>query len=70
MKINFSEVLTYPVDEPVDHRRNEYHVNFVSRELLTERLTAQSYRPDVVNAIADLKNAASARSLANWHLRR
>jgi type I restriction enzyme S subunit len=55
MTSSIQHFLNAPVDEAVDAHRDEFHAAFLPPEMLTNRLTAQSYRPEVALALADLK---------------
>ncbi len=51
-------------NEPVDHRRNEHHINLVAPAQLSDRIVAQAYRPEIVEAISDLKTRSKCVPLS------
>jgi restriction endonuclease S subunit len=65
-----AQFLGSPVDEAVDARRDEFHTTFIAPSLLGDRLTPQSYRPEVVAAILDLRNRHNCNPLAKLAARR
>ena len=64
------QYLNAPVLEAVDVRRDEYHANFVSPDMLEDQLIAQPYRPEVVLARADLQKRVPCVPLSSLAARR
>lgn len=54
MKENLQRYLDYPLEEPIDERRYERHATFVTTDLLSDRLSPQGYRPEILAARRDL----------------
>lgn len=70
MTESVKQYLGAPVDEAVDAKRDQYHADFLAPELVSDRLIAQSYRPEIVLAIADLKARHNCVPLATLAARR
>lgn len=58
------------VDEAVDVRRDEFHTTFISPDVLSDRMTSQSYRPEVVEALLDLRTRHRCMPLRKLAARR
>lgn len=60
---SINRFLIRPLEEPIDERRYERHATFVPSDLLTERLSPQGYRPEILLARKDLAERHRCRPL-------